>query len=669
MLDASPPIDPVAGEPIVITARALPDPAADRAYSVEQIGPDRLQHAPSSQLEEILKQVPGLQLFRRSDARSGHPTSQGVTIRALGGNASSRVLLTLDGVPQADPFGGWINWPAYDPQTIAEVRVIRGGGSVASGAGALGGVIEMTSSLADGVSAGLEVGSRESVEGRLRIGGDIGAGRLSLSARGSRGGGFIPVTESTRGPADERADYSEAAGRFIYRAPVSGSTELQASGSAFVDRRSRGLDFTDNNTDGAEGSLRMIGSGRWKWSALGYAQWREFESSFASVDAGRTIAQRVSLQDSVPSHAFGGAVEVRPPMPDKVEVRIGTDFRFSAGESRELFAFVAGEPTRRRVAGGETMTAGMFAEATADVGRFILSGGARVDRWRISDGKLIERVIASGAFLRDERYDSRSGWRPTVRAGAVFRPGERWSLRTAAYLGWRPPTLNELFRPFRAGADATAANPMLDPERLAGVELGAAYRDRRLALSATAFANRMEDAIVNVTLGEGPGFFPGVGFVGAGGEFRQRMNIDALRVRGVELSGEWRRGAWSAHAAATLLDAEMQSSGDAQQLDSLRPAQTPRFFLTAGIGWERDRAASVVLRHAGSQFEDDRNLQKLPPATTVDAFLAWPIARHLRIVARGENLLNERVVAGIGGDGTVERAQPLTFWLGMRFGN
>ena len=55
------------------------------------------------------------------------------------------------------------------------------------------------------------------------------------------------------------------------------------------------------------------------------------------------------------------------------------------------------------------------------------------------------------------------------------------SLRSAAYLGWRMPTLNELFRPFRAGADATAANPSLDPERLAGAEAGVDYATRRRA--------------------------------------------------------------------------------------------------------------------------------------------------------------------------------------------
>ena len=93
--------------------------------------------APTCQalLDQLLKEVPGVQLFRRSDAHSGHPTSQGVTLRALGGNASSRALLVLDGVPQSDPFGGWVNWPTYDPADLSGISIVRGGGSVANGPG------------------------------------------------------------------------------------------------------------------------------------------------------------------------------------------------------------------------------------------------------------------------------------------------------------------------------------------------------------------------------------------------------------------------------------------------------------------------------------------------------------------------------------------------------
>ena len=141
-------------------------------------------------------------------------------MRALGGNASSRALLVLDGVPQTDPFGGWVNWPAYDPADLAGIRVVRGGGSVANGPGALAGTIEMTSRADAGVSGELDGGSRDSIEARGRVGLAAGGGVLSLSGQGERSDGFIPITEGTRGPADERAPYREWSGRARWVAPI-----------------------------------------------------------------------------------------------------------------------------------------------------------------------------------------------------------------------------------------------------------------------------------------------------------------------------------------------------------------------------------------------------------------------------------------------------------------
>jgi outer membrane receptor protein involved in Fe transport len=449
--------------------------------------------------------------------------------------------------------------------------------------------------------------------------------------------------------------------------PLGSQTELQASGLAFIDRRERGVDFTGNRTDGADAALRLVGQGDWQWSALGYGQWRELRSSFASVSDGRGIATRVSLQDSVPSNAFGGNFEIRPPLGKWLELRLGGDFRRAEGESRELFSYVAGEPTRRRRAGGESLTAGLFGEITADLGKLILSGGGRLDRWRINDGELVEWVIVTGAPLRNDQYPGRSGWRPTARAGAVLDVVKGLKFRSAAYLGWRLPTLNELFRPFRAGQDATAANADLEPERLAGGEIGATFARKELTLSVTAFTNRLSDAIANVTLGEGPGTFPGVGFVPSGGTYRQRQNLDSVSVHGIEASAQLKHGPFTGSLGMSLTDAKIHAGGPAVELDGLRPAQTPRLAATAGLSWEnRGRALSLVLRHVGNQFEDDLNSERLPPATTIDAFAAWPVGSGVQLVGRGENLLDKTVVAGIGSDGAVERATPRTFWIGLR---
>ena len=61
--------------PITVVGRPLDAPIGDRAYSVTTISPDMLANEPSQRLENALRLVPGLQQFRRSDARSANPTA------------------------------------------------------------------------------------------------------------------------------------------------------------------------------------------------------------------------------------------------------------------------------------------------------------------------------------------------------------------------------------------------------------------------------------------------------------------------------------------------------------------------------------------------------------------------------------------------------------------
>jgi outer membrane receptor protein involved in Fe transport len=538
---------------IVVTGRGLPRALGEEAYGGVVIERERLVGSASGRLDEILREVPGFQLFRRSDARSANPTSQGATLRALGGNAASRALLILDGVPQADPFGGWINWPAYDPERLGYVRVVRGGGTGASGPGALAGTIELASAdPADlaGVQGSVAVGSRESIDGGAAFGASVGAGFLTGSVAYGRGAGFIPVIERQRGAVDRRSPYEQGSLSLRAVAPLGPDVELQANALLFRDERERGTAFTSNATTGADASLRLVGR---RWEALAYVQTRDYRNDFASVSAGRATVAPASEQYNVPSTGLGGRVELRPELGEALELRIGADLRATSGVTRERFAFVNGAGTRGREAGGRSTTLGAFAEAAAERGPLTLTAGARIDHWRLPGGFLRERVLATGASLTDAHSADRSGWEPTARAGIAYRPGAAITLRSAAYLGWRLPTLNELYRPFRVGVDAVAANPALSPERLRGAELGIDYRPLSTArVGLTLFANRLEGGIANVTLGEGPGMFPGVGFVGRGGQYRQRRNLDAIEVRGIELDGRLDVGPGRCSAATAL---------------------------------------------------------------------------------------------------------------------
>jgi outer membrane receptor protein involved in Fe transport len=377
------------------------------------------------------------------------------------------------------------------------------------------------------------------------------------------------------------------------------------------------------------------------------------------VNADRSSVMRVSEQYDVPSSGLGARVEVRPRV-GPLELRLGGDWRGVEGETRELYSFQNGAGTRRRLAGGESHTFGTFAEAGWDNAAWTVSAGGRIDRWLIRDGSLRESLVATGEALNAVAHPDRSGWQPTGRGGIAWRGSEVLTMRAATYLGWRLPTLNELYRPFRVGNDSTQANSDLEPERLRGAELGVEYRPASaLRFGATLSANSLSDAIANVTLSESPA-----------GTIRQRQNLDAIRTAGIELDASLDLGSWSLAAGYSYTDAKVEGRGPALALDGLRPAQTPRHSLAASARWQGagGARASMTARYAGAQFEDDLNQQLLPDALTFDAAGAYPIASGVQLQARAENILDERIVAGVSGTGLIERATPRTLWIGVRFG-
>ncbi len=634
-----------AQDEIVVTGRGLADPAGDAAYSVVTIERDRLTARASGRLEDALKDVAGLQQFRRSDARSANPTSQGATLRGLGGNAAGRVLVLLDGVPQGDPFAGYINWPLYLPERLGRVRVTRGGGSGAGGSGALAGTFEFDSVAArdaPALAGSVAGGSFASAEGRVLAAGQLGGGFALVSGGYARGDGFVPVVAP--GPADRGARYVQYSLAARAVVPV-GTSELQANIAGFDDARTRGTAFSANRTSGADASLRLVGR---DFVALGYLQLRRFTSQFASVDAARTLATQTLDQYNTPATGLGLKVEARPVF-GRTELRIGGEWRRTEGATNEAFSYVAGVPTRLRRAGGTSDIVGGFVEATRALGPLTLTGGGRVDRWSLTQGALVEQ-LTSGAVLSETRFADRHGWAATGRLGAAFAVSPSLTFSAAGYIGWRLPTLNELYRPFRVGAEVTNANAALRPERSRGVEVAARWQPLPGAsVAMTLFDVTLDDAIANVTVS---------------GSVRQRRNLDALRSRGIEIDAALARGDWRVAVSAAYADAVLTGSGASASTTGLRPASVAPFQASATLGW---RGLSATARYVSAQFDDDLNLRRLAPALTVDAVAGFALGRGVRVQLRAENLFDARVEAAISAAGVVERAAPRTMWLGLKF--
>lgn len=672
-MDALPPAPPAfSAAEIIVTGRPLPIAAGAAAYSSLTITPERLASTGSGRLEDALRDAAGLSSFRRTDSRSANPTSQGLTLRALGGNAASRALVLLDGVPIADPFAGYLPFAAIDPARLAAARITRGGGGGAFGSGAVAGTLDLTSAgpeLLAPVTLSAAYGSRDSIEASAGLAVPLGGGFVTASLRHDRGDGFLLVPERQRGPIDIAAPYRSTGGSLRAVVPTGPDTEIQASFRAFTDSRTRGLDLVTSSSDGADASLRLIHRGPWRVDALAFVQTRNFTSTFAAVAADRRSATPSLDQFKTPATGLGARLEVRPPLP--FDLQLGIDWRRNSGTTNEFFRFAGGRFDGLREAGGTTSLAGAYAEASIEASPAItLTAGGRIDRWSIAEGRLIESVIGTGTITQSLLTPSRSGTRGTARAGIILKPVATLGLRAAAYTGFRLPTPNELYRPFRVGADATAANPALDLERAKGVEAGIDWQPIPTArLSLTAFLNRLDGAISNVTLARGPGVFPQVGFVSSAGSYRQRTNLDNVDTKGIEADASLTVGPVTAIVSAAYADARVEASGPALSLNGLRPAQSPTTSVSGTLAYaDGPLNLSASVRHTAAAFEDDQNLRRLPPATTLDATARLRLTKSLALTLRGENLTDTEVVSGIANNGILDLAQPRTLWIGLSFG-
>jgi len=628
---------------IIVLGEGLPDTPAAPAYSTIEITRDQITSSGSGRLDDILLNVAGFQQFRRADSRSSNPTAQGVTLRALGGNATTRALVTLDGVPLTDPFFGYVPFNAVAPERLGSISVTRGGGTGPFGSGALAGTIALNS--ADAATLGLFnaqalVNDREETQLSATFAPEIGEGYGVISGRWDRGQGFFTTPVDQRVSASARAQFESwsVSGRLVQ--PLGDDVELQLRGLAYDDARTLRLEGQDSTNQGQDISARMVSRGPWQIDVLTYAQWRNFTNVVISSNSFNPVLD----QRDTPSTGLGGKIELRPPVGDLHTLRLGVDYRRSEGDLEEINAF-----SGPRFAGGVNTMLGLFAEDDMALGSLVLTGGVRLDRSTIRDGYF--ETVAAG---RTE-YDDRADWYFSWRAGALFEASDTVRLRAAAYTGLRQPTLNELYRPFQIFPVTFLANAELELERLEGFEAGVDWEPAEGAkFSLTAFDNQVANAVANVTIGT---------------NLNQRRNLDAVEARGIEASGQYSAGAFSVNGSLAITEAQVRGSGFSDPLDGLRPAQTPDWAASLSASWRPQAGAlfSATLRHVGAQFEDDRESDVLPAATTVDLFAQYPLVDRLSVVARAENLLDERIVT-LNRGGRLDLGVPQTFWFGLRYG-
>ncbi len=670
---------------VVVTADRTSTPPQESGVDVTTVDRAALDAAPAMRLDDILReQIPGFSLFRRSSSRVANPTTQGVSLRNIGPNGAGRTLVLLDGVPQNDPFGGWVYWSRLPPSSIERIEVLQGGGAGLFGNAALGGTIQLYSRQLAGnaLTAEAQGGSRNTYETAVAGQRTVADGALVFSARADRFStdGYPTIQANQRGPVDIAAASEETLFQAGARWNLNAANSLSVNADAFREDRVNGTPLTSNSTDAADFSASFDGGlpdRQIAYQLAAYGQLRQFKSTFSSVNLARTVETPSLDQYSVPAQAAGGSATVSFPLGGAQRILLGADERWVDGESDEDFRYLGGEFTRRREAGGRQLFTGLFVEdAWRPRPGSTLTASGRLDYYANDEGSRRETDLATGAATLNEHFADHDGWAPNGRLGGEQQLWNAVShLRGSLYTGFRVPTLNELYRPFRVGNDITEANAALRPERLYGADLGLDTQVARdtVHLSLDGYYNELHNPVANVTVASGGATGATVapfGFIPAGGTGELRENLGRAQIYGAQLKAEWTPAPPWQFALSYLYSHGVVEAAPAEPLvEGKRLAQAPEHQLVASARWSplAGLRALGVVRFVGDQFEDDLNTLRLAPYATVDLSVTYAFLTQWEARAAVENLLNTDYETGKSANEMVSTGAPRLITVGLRW--
>ena len=644
---------------VTVTASRVEEKLGDTPARVVVLGESAVRESPSTSIDDVLRQVPGFTLFRRTGSRGANPTSQGASLRGVGPSGASRTLVLVDGVPLNDPFGGWIYWSRVPRTAVERIEVLEGGASDLYGSAALGGVIQMvTRSEPSSINAELFGGEQKTAGGSLHASRTRGLWTGRFIGEAFTTGGWLITDPSRRGAVDTAAGSRHVTGILgVERRSATGNRAFLRT-SGFGETRTNGTVLQDNDTE--RWGLTLGADWSRPSGALSIRAWhadQTYNQSFTAVAADRAT-ETLTRRQHLPTRASGGSLVYSHSIGAKASIVSGVEGRFISGRSEEA-VYVADRVSSFIDAGGDELTLAAFGHLRAAVGdRGVASFGLRLDHWANRDGETSSRP-ASGGPPSTTFYLDRSSTRLSPRASLLVRPASHVRVNVSAYGSFRGPTLNELYRSFRVGDTLTQANPRLEEESLMGVEGGISWSrsDERLRLRAVLFAAEVDDPVANVTQTATPTLIT-----------RERRNLGRTRSRGVSFEGEFNPGpSFQMSGGYTFVDAMVLEYAADPLIPGKQIPQVPRHHLTVEGRYARPRVMTLLLqaRYTTELFEDDRNQLSLGSCFSLDSRISRPVSPTLEVFVAGENLTNRQCDAGLTPFPTI--GSPRLLRVGVRF--
>lgn len=634
-------LDPEGSEQqVTVTAYRAPLGSLESPATTRMLSQSTLGNTASNTLDGQVRQLPGVELFRRSSSLVANPTSQGVSLRGLGSTSASRTLVTEDDVPLNDAIGGWIHWEEQPELAIDRIEVLRGGASDLYGSSAIGGVMNVVP-----VRPSSTMGEVRSSYGGL---GTYDASALVETKRGAWGllasggaigtDGFVQIAPDQRGPIDNDSNMHGQNGLLDVERDR-GPLRLFVRGSVFNEARDNGTPIQKNGTrlwryatgadwqapKNATAAVRLYGSTE---------HYRQTFSSVSNVPTASdpTCSYRCSENPTrfsqIPDNELGGAAHWNQPIGAGLLIVAGADVRdVRIWDEEQTFGATAALTNLR----DHQRDSGIYAEGMWSHHAWTITASSRLDWYQNFDGYQVlwngvewVPVTVQPLSMSEQIFDPR--------VGVSRRLGGHWALSASGFRAFRAPTPSELYRSTQVGNKLTLPNSSLESERATGWETGVASQWHWGTVRTSYFDTQVNRPIVALTIN--PNSSP---------ILLKRENLGQIESRGVGIDAEVAPRSWLALDGGYQYAHAVVSNGT-QDLGNWIPA-VARNMAALNLRAFKPRLGTLSLqsRISGRQYDDDANLYLLHGYFRLDAYASHDVGSRLQFFAACENLLDRTI--------------------------
>jgi len=602
---------------LTIAAAPAPDIELPPATAFTVLGRGDLVRRGPATLAAAIEQVPG----------AGRSNEGADAVPSLRGLAAARTLILLDegrvtAERRAGPSASFL-----DPESVDEVEVVRGPGSVSYGSDAFGGVIRLRTRLPD---PGTAPNLRFALAAADGTGERSGAAEFTASALGGAvllgvGARDFDDYKSPSGTVPNTFSSGRAFRLGLQRPALGGNLRVlwrtdigEDIGKPASDAEVAPTTYPEETSHRATVQLDRPGPGKWRRLSVALSWDRYRLLTERDVLASASAPRRVEESD-VDAFDYGARVEAERPI-GAGRLVAGVDlagrYGLEAVNRRTQYdasGDLVSQTSEVAIASARRDDAGAFVALSGPYRRVRLSAGLRADGvWSRNEGGYFgDRRTAHGAL---------SGFL----AGAVdLAPGVEASLQGSH--GFRDALLSDRYFRGVSGRGWVTGNPELRPET--SWQLDAALRMRRdgLQLALFGYGYRIDDLIERYR-------------VGADYFFRNRGSAESVGAElevGVELtpalqlvaSGQWLRG---------------EVRDDGVPTDGV-PAPGAALAVRGRGGrlWWQARLAAFA--------RDDRpgpTEQEVPGYAVLDGGVGFDLGRGLELALLGRNLLDRSYLGG-----------------------